>query len=105
LPVSNLAVKIFDSAISKVQPARVEGLPIEFLSTETSDCFNVVLSNNSGTEWKGKVIAHLPDSKFNSCSELLTGQKFNSKYRKDKNGEVFISVPAYEVRVISWTGN
>jgi hypothetical protein len=93
-------MKILDDEINNIQPAIVEGLPIEFLSTKSGDNINVVLSNNSGTEWKGKVIVRQDNRKFGSCRELLTGQKH---YSKHYNSEVFVSVPAYELRVLSWS--
>ncbi len=101
--IGNAALSLFDKIISDVQPVRIEGLPLEYLSTKSSNNYNIVLSNNSNQDWKGKIIARNVDQTFNFCKELLNNQVLRSTRKVNGNVEVSVTIPAYEVRVVSWS--
>lgn len=103
LDLSNAAFQIFDKVISEIQPVRIEGLPLEFLSTKSNNSCNVVLSNNSDQEWKGSVKARLVAPELSKCKELITNLVLKSVRNKSGETEVNLTIPPYEIRVVSWT--
>jgi len=100
--LSNASLQMFDRVISEVQPVRIEGLPVEYLCTTTDNSYNVVLSNNNEQPWKGRIIARPVSPDLKKCKELLTNQPLKPVRKKNRETEVDIVVPPYEVRVISW---
>lgn len=94
---------VLDEEIKKVQPVTVVGSPIEFLSAKEDGIYNVLLSNNSNTTWKGKVKTKNLTREYIKCSELLTGEKLKTNFSKDKETSVEVEVPPFDVRVISWS--
>lgn len=103
--LSNAALQMFDRVISEVQPVRIEGLPVEYLSTTTDNSYNVVLSNNSEKPWKGRIIVRSVAPELIKCKELLTNQPLKPVRKKSRETKVDIVIPPYEVRVISWYKN
>ena len=102
LDLSNAALQLFDKVISEIQPVKIEGLPIEFLSTKGDNSYNVVLSNNSDQLWKGKIVVRQVATELSKCTELITNHKLNPVREKNGETEVSVEIPPYEVRVISW---
>ena len=102
LDLSNAALQMFDKVISEIQPVKIEGLPIEFLSTKTDRSYNVVLSNNSDQWWKGRIVVRSVAPELTKCMELITRQPLKSIKKKNRETNVDVVVPPYEVRVISW---
>lgn len=91
---------VLSDIITPLQPVYVKGLPIEWLSTSISDCKKiVVLSNNSGVEWKGTVSLPLKFHEKWICRKLHSEEILKS----GKNGQLLetsIKIPAYDVLVI-----
>lgn len=102
LDLSNAALQLFDKVISEIQPVKIEGLPIEFLSTKTDNSYNVILSNNSDQCWKGRIVVHSIAPDLTKCMELFSRQPLKPERKKNNKTEIDITVPPYEVRVISW---
>lgn len=102
LDISNAALQLFDKVISDIQPVKIEGLPVEFLTTKSDQFFNVVISNNSDQVWNGKIMARSVSSQFSKCKELITS-KLNFIRKKDGFSEVEVIVPPFEISVISWS--
>ena len=101
--ISNAALQLFDKMISDIQPVKIEGLPVEFLTTKSDQFFNVIISNNSDQVWKGKIMARSVSSQFLKCKELITSKKLNFVRKKDGVSEVEVIVPPFEISVISWS--
>jgi hypothetical protein len=101
-PLAKLALRLFDEIIRPVQPVRVEGLPVEWLSTSGDGEKTVLVANHDANPWCGAVRLPL-DNDFGKCTELVTGSE--TGYRRDEDGWVAcaLEVPAYDVRVLRWT--
>lgn len=103
LDLSNAALLLFDKVFSEIQPVKIEGLPIEFLSTKGNNSYNVVLSNNSEHLWKGKITVRQVAAELSKCTELITRQALKSIRKMNGETKVDLTIPPYEVRVISWS--
>lgn len=103
LDISNAAVHLFDKVFFDIQPAKIKGLPVEFLSTKNANHFNVVVSNNSDQVWKGKIITSSVSPEFKKCRELISDKKLTYLIKKNGSYEVDINIPPFEISIISWS--
>ena len=97
-----VALAVFDHVIGSVQPVRVQGLPIEWLSTRGDREYTVVLSNNSDQQWTGTVAARAVDASYPACRELLTGRHLATT-TSPAGTSVHVQVPPFGVALLSWT--
>jgi len=102
-PLCNSAIQVFNKVISAAQPVKIDGLPIEFLSTKSASSCNVVLSNNSDQVWSGRIHASSVEKDFKTCNELIANQRLTSIISPDGTVYVQLDIPPYEIRVVSWS--
>lgn len=100
-PWAKLSLRLVDEVIGPVQPVRVDGLPVEWLSTHGSDHRTVVIANHDGQPWQGTVTLRLVPSEFDECRELLTGEVMKPIHNTADRSCV-VEVPPYDVRVIQY---
>lgn len=96
------ALRLFDEVIGAVQPVRVDGLPVQWLSTSGAGHRTVLITNNDGAEWSGKVTLRGVDKTLPRCADLLSGDAV--PFDLVEGGAVLsTTVPPYGVRVLRWT--
>jgi hypothetical protein len=98
---AKLSLRLADEVIRPVQPALVEGLPVEWLSAHDADHRTVVIANHDGQPWCGTVTLRAVPAEFRECRELLTGRILKS-HRKAGDRSCIVEVPPYDVRVIRY---
>ncbi len=98
---AKLSLRLADEVIRLVQPVRVDGLPVEWLSTRAPDHRTVVIANHDGQPWRGTVTLRGVPAEFTECRELLTDTVLKSRRRADQRSCI-VEVPPYEVRVIRY---
>lgn len=100
-PLCGAALRLFDHVIGLVQPVRAEGLPAAWLSTTGDGFRTVVIANNDGAPWQGRVIVrHVPEN-MGRCTDLRTGAPV--PFSHTPSGAVTdLSIAPYDVRVIRW---
>jgi hypothetical protein len=99
-PLCDAMEKMFDEYITKVLPARIEGMPVEYLTTKDNEYFNVIVSNNSGSTWSGKICPGFDIKNLKDPVELITGNTM--KYQNNSERSILAVIPPYEIRVFSW---
>ena len=100
-PLCRMALRLFDEVLGAVQPVRVAGLPVQWLSTTGNGHRTLLVTNNDGTEWAGTVTVRGVDAALAQCRDIITGEKVAFE-RRDADAEVTLTVPAYGARVVRW---
>lgn len=99
--LSSPALKVMDHVIAPLQPATIQGLPIEWISAHGPGRRTVLVANHSETSWKGQInIRDLSDS-YRRCIELLSGREVPF-LRDSMNKSIVVEVPAYDVGIFRW---
>lgn len=96
------ALRLFDEVIGAVQPVRVEGPPVQWLSTRGAGHRTVLVTNNDGAAWSGKVTLRRADPALRRCDDLLSGEPVPFE-RAGGDAAAFVSVPPYGVLALRWT--
>ena len=103
-PLSGLALRMFDDVIGALQPVKVEGAPVEWLSTSSTEGKTVIVANHDGQPWSGTIRVKHVDARYTHCRELLTDQAVS--FRRAGDGTVLeAQIPPYEVRAFRWWQN
>lgn len=94
--VAGAAQKLFDQVIGSVQPVRVEGLPIQYMSTTGDKQRTVVALNHREKPWKGAITLIDPSAKYKKCTELLSSKPI--MFKKTHKGPVcMVDIGAYDL--------
>ncbi len=101
-PLCGAARRLFDEVFGAVQPVKVDGLPVQWLSTRGEGHRTVLVTNNDGAPWSGKVTLRGVDKTLARCADLLTGDAVPFELA-DGDAVVSTTVPPYGVRVLRWT--
>ena len=103
-PLSGLALRMFDEVFGSVQPVKIDGAPVEWLSTSSALERTVVVANHDGQPWSGTIRVQRMDSRLTQCRELLTDRPVS--FRRDgAAAELAAQIPSYEVRAFRWRRN
>ncbi len=101
-PLSRIALRLFDEVFDTVQPVKIEGLPVQWLSTRGDGQRTLLVTNNDGNAWSGTATVRDVDPVLAQCRDIVTGEKLPFERRNDANAVVKLNVPAYGVRVVRW---
>ena len=101
-PLADFALRALDTVIDAVQPITIEGLPVQWCSTQSKDTRTVTIANHSGETWEGTIHISNLDSNLNHCEEMRSQTPLKSK-RSQQNTQVTIQIPAYDVAVVRWS--
>lgn len=101
-PLCGLARRAFDEVFGGVQPVRVKGLPVQWLSTTGAGHRTVLVSNNDGAPWTGEVVVSNVAPALEKCRELTTGAEAPFS-RNGETASAAVSVAPYGVAVLRWT--
>lgn len=94
--IAGAAQQLFDEVIGSVQPVRVEGLPIQYISTAGDKQRTVVALNHREKPWTGTITLADPAARYKKCTELLTSKPV--KFKKTAKGlSCTIDIGAYDV--------
>jgi len=94
-------LRTLDTLFAKVQPAIVEGLPVEWVSARGEGHRTLAIANHDGAPWKGAVTLRDVDEGFGHCTDIVTGEAV--PFAHDGTDARFgLSIPPYDVRVLRW---
>ena len=100
-PLCGLARRAFDEVFGGVQPVRVKGLPVQWLSTTGPTHRTVLVSNNDGAPWTGEVIVSGVAPALAKCRELTAGTEVPFT-RNGETASATVSVAPYSVAGLRW---
>jgi hypothetical protein len=96
------AARLFDLVFEEVQPVRVDGLPVEWVSAKGDAHRTLTIANHDGAPWQGKVYIRHVNAAFGNCVDLVTGETL--AFERAGDGAVLeITIPPYDVRVIRFS--
>ena len=96
------ARRAFDEVFGGVQPVRIKGLPVQWLSTTGPGHRTVLVSNNDGAPWTGEVVVSNVAPALEKCRELTTGAGVPFS-RNGETASATVSIAPYGVAVLRWT--
>ncbi len=102
--IARLSERLFDSVIAKVQPVKVEGLPIQWLSTTQGREKTVVLINNSYCNWEGRVYVENSFSSYSQCLELFSQEEISYEQNEGVY-KVNFEISSYDLKAIRFIDN
>ena len=95
-PLADIATGLMDYVVNQVQPVRIKGLPVEWMSSRGRNFCNVVVANHSSIPWNGTVEVCKIDFSPSKVTELRGQQDI--KMNQQGASVVFeSSVPAYDI--------
>ncbi len=98
-PLARVSLFLLDEVIGAVQPVKVEGTPVQWLSTRGEGHRTILVSNNDGAEWKGTVTVRNSDKDPAVCKDLISNESVDFT----QNGSermLQLAVPPYGVRIV-----
>lgn len=101
-PLSRVALRLFDEVFEGIQPVRIEGPPLEWLSQRGAHHRTVVVANHDSVPWEGQVILRHLDTEYSECRDVLTGQAVDFR-RQGNSAHVSLIMPGYSTTVLRWT--
>ena len=94
--LSKSTLFLLDTVIDSVQPVKVNGLPVEWLSTRGEQERTVLIANHDSVSWQGTVKIRQLDDSLTECIDLVTGT--DVPFRREKTeAKVILNIPAYDV--------
>jgi hypothetical protein len=95
------ALQLMNNIIRSIQPVIVEGLPVEWVSTQGPDRRTVLVANHSEQKWKGLVKVRDIPINSNKCVDLITGSVLSFQI-ENNSARIQIEIPPFDVRIIRW---
>ncbi len=67
------ARQIFDDLLLSLQPATVEGLPLEWVVSRSEDAVTLLVANHDEAQWVGNTTLRDVPGQFQQCTNAVTG--------------------------------
>ncbi|MBN2569798.1 MAG: hypothetical protein JXB42_10260 [Deltaproteobacteria bacterium] len=95
------ALRMMNNIIGPIQPVIVEGLPVEWVSTQGPNRRTVLVANHSEQKWKGFVTVREIPIDSNKCVDLITGSVLSFQI-ENNSARIQIEIPPFDVRILRW---